>query len=76
MSAGVKRWEHEAVLDAMQERLDRDPDKMRVCRKTVEHPIGTRKAWMVYTQFLTKTILCVSTETSMHEEIIMRTCQK
>ena len=26
----VKRWEHEAVLDAMQERLDRAPETMRI----------------------------------------------
>ncbi len=29
----VKRWEHEAVLDAMQERLDRAPRTMRVRRR-------------------------------------------
>ena len=34
----VKRWEHEAVIDAMQQRLDQDPDKMRTRRQTVEHP--------------------------------------
>ncbi|SPJ15468.1 transposase [Burkholderiales bacterium] len=62
----VRRWEHEAVLDAMQERLDRDPNKMRVRRQTVEHPIGTLKGWMGYTHFLTKTIPRVSTETSLH----------
>ncbi len=60
----------------MQERLDRDPDEMRVRRKTVEHPIGTLKAWMGYTHFLTRTIPRVSTETRLHEEIIMKTCQK
>jgi transposase len=62
----VKRWEHEAVLDTMQERLDRDPDKMRVRRKTVEHPFGTLKAWMGATHFLTKTLARVSTEMSLH----------
>jgi len=62
----VKRWEHEAVLDTMQERLDRDPDKMRVRRKTVEHPFGTLKAWMGATHFLTKTLARVRTEMSLH----------
>jgi hypothetical protein len=33
----IKRWEHEAVIDAMQERLDRRPDAMRIRRATVEH---------------------------------------
>ncbi len=34
----ITRWEHEAVIDAMQERLDRKPDAMRIRRATVEHP--------------------------------------
>jgi len=62
----VKRWEHEAALDAMQARLDRDPDKMRVRRQTVEHPFGTIKSWMGSTHFLTKTLDRVSTEMSLH----------
>jgi hypothetical protein len=33
----ISRWEHEAVLEAVQVRLDRNPD-MRVRRQTVEHP--------------------------------------
>jgi hypothetical protein len=28
----------------VQDRLDRNPDKMRVRRQTVEHPFGTIKA--------------------------------
>ncbi|MNH30046.1 hypothetical protein D3C79_903130 [compost metagenome] len=42
----VKRWEHEAVVDAMQVRLEHDPAMMRVRRQTVEHPFGTLKYWM------------------------------
>ena len=37
----MRRWEHEAVLDAMQRRLDRKPDQMKVRRRTVEHIFGT-----------------------------------
>ena len=37
----VKRWEHEAVLEAAQDRLDKNPDIMTVRRSTVEHPFGT-----------------------------------
>jgi transposase len=62
----VRRWEHEAVIDEMQARLDRDPDKMRVRRQTAEHPYGTIKAWMGATHFLTKTLGRVSTEMSLH----------
>ena len=58
--------EHEAVIDAMQQRLDRAPDTMRIRRQTVEHPFGTLKAWMGATHFLTKTLNRVSTEMSLH----------
>ena len=51
----VKRWEHEAVLDAMQERLDRAPGSMRIRRQTAEHPFGTIKAWMGATHFRLRT---------------------
>jgi hypothetical protein len=62
----IKRWEHEAVLDAMQVRLDQKPEMMGVRRQTVEHPFGTLKAWMGSTHFLTKTLDRVSTEMSLH----------
>ena len=62
----IARWEHEAVLDAMQERLDRQPEMMRVRRRTVEHPFGTIKHWMGWTHFLTKTLARVRTEMSLH----------
>jgi len=45
----VTRWEHEAVLDALEARLDQQPERMRVRRQTVEHPFGTLKAWMGHT---------------------------
>ena len=62
----VSRWEHEAVLEAMQLRLDQAPDSMRIRRQTVEHPFGTLKAWIGSTHFLTKTLKRVSTEMSLH----------
>ena len=62
----IKRWEHEAVIDAMQQRLEQKPDIMRVRRQTVEHPFGTIKAWMGATHFLTRTLKRVSTEMSLH----------
>ena len=42
----ISRWEHEAVLEKVQSRLDHNPDAMRVRRSTVEHPFGTIKCWM------------------------------
>jgi len=62
----VKRWEHEAVIEAMQRRLDREPEKMRTRRETAEHPFGTIKYWMGSTHFLTRTLTRVSTEMSLH----------
>jgi len=62
----IKRWEHEGVLETMQQRLDQAPEKMAVRRQTAEHPFGTIKAWMGATHFLTKTLGRVSTEMSLH----------
>jgi len=62
----ITRWEHEAVIDAMQARLDRAPKSMRIRRATVEHPFGTLKAWMGATHFKTRTLKNVSTEMSLH----------
>jgi transposase len=61
----VTRWEHESILEAMQERMVCDPQIMRVRRQTVEHPYGTLKAWMGATHFLTRTLDRVSTEMSL-----------
>ena len=61
----IKRWEHEAVLDAMQKRLDQVPQAMVLRRQTVEHPFGTIKAWMGSTHFLTRTLERVSTKMSL-----------
>ena len=62
----VKRWKHEGVLDAMQDRLDRMPEAMGVRRQTVEHPFGTLKAWMGAAHFLTRTLDKVRAEMSLH----------
>ena len=62
----VTRWEHEAVLDALDARMDKKPERMRVRRQTAEHPFGTLKVWMGYTHFQMKTLKHVSTEMSLH----------
>ena len=62
----VRRWEHEGVLDAMQNRLDRNPGKMKQRRCTVEHVFGTLKFWMGSAHFLMKTLKHVGTEMSLH----------
>ncbi len=62
----IRRWEHEAILENVQARLDAQPENMRLRRQTVEHPFGTIKSWMGYTHFLTKTLPRVQTEMSLH----------
>jgi len=62
----IRRWEHEAVLERVQQRLDRKPVAMTLRRCTVEHVFGTLKYWMGSTHFLTKTLPHVNTETSLH----------
>ena len=39
----VTRWEHEAILETMQRRLDRKPEAMTLRRRTIEHVFGTRR---------------------------------
>ena len=62
----IKRWEHEDVLEQVQSRLDQRPEMMRLRRQTVEHPFGTLKAWMGATHFLTRSLMNVRTEMSLH----------
>jgi hypothetical protein len=62
----VTRWEHEAVIDALQARMDPAPRAMRTRRRLVEHPFGTIKAWMSHTHFLMKRLPNVKTEISLH----------
>ncbi len=62
----IRRWEHEEVIEAMQRRLDRMPDAMRVRRQTVEHVFGTIKGWMGRGHFLTRRLSNVGTEMSLH----------
>ena len=61
----VTRWEHEHVLEAVQQRLDANPQAMRQRRETVEHPFGTMKARMGATHFLTKTLPKVAAEMAL-----------
>lgn len=62
----VTRWEHEHLVDAMRDRLKRDPDPMTLRRCTVEHPFGTIKAWMGATHFLTRRLKNVRTEMALN----------
>jgi transposase len=62
----ITRWEHEHVLEAVQKRLDENPQAMRQRRETVEHPFGTLKMRMGATHFLMKRLPKVATEMALH----------
>src|SRR5918996_3634912 len=62
----IVRWEHEDVLEAVQRRLDLNPQAMRQRREVVEHPFGTIKLRMGATHFLMKTLPKVASEVALH----------
>jgi len=66
MQRRITRWEHEHVLEAVQKRLDKNPQAMRQRRETVEHPFGTLKMRMGATHFLMKRLPKVATEMALH----------
>ncbi len=62
----MKRWVHEEVIDAMQQRLDDNLDIPVLRKQTVEHPFGTIKMWMGATPFLMRRKKNVSIEMSLN----------
>jgi transposase len=62
----ITRWEHEHVLEAVQQRLDKNPQAMRLRRETAEHPFATLKMRMGATHFLMKRLPKVATEMALH----------
>jgi len=62
----ITRWEHEHVLEAVQKRLDQNPQAMRLRRETAEHPFGPLKMRMGATHFLMKRLPKVATEMALH----------
>ena len=62
----IRRWEHEAVLETMEERLRHRPEAMQIRKCTVEHVFGTLKRWMGATHFLTRGLKTTAAEMSLH----------
>jgi hypothetical protein len=62
----ITRWEHEHVVEAVQQRLDANPQAMRQRRETAEHPFATLKMRMGAIHFLLKRLPKVSTEMALH----------
>jgi hypothetical protein len=54
------------LLEAVQQRLDANPQAMRMRRETAEHPFGTLKMRMGATHFLLKTLPKVAHEMALH----------
>jgi transposase len=62
----ITRWEHEHVLEVVQQRLDANPQAMRQRRETAEHPFATLKMRMGATHFLMKQLPKVAIEMALH----------
>ena len=60
----VDRWEGEAVLDRMADRLAARPDIL-ARRRVVEHPFGSIKQWMNQGAFLMRGLEKVRAELSL-----------
>jgi transposase len=64
-SRRISRWEDEAVLERMEQRVKEHPEIMRKRKMLVEHPFGTIKRWMDQSYFLLRGIEKVSAEASL-----------
>ena len=62
----ITRWKYEHLVEAMHDRMSRDPALMGLRRSTVEHPFGTIKAWMGATHFKMRRLRNVRTEMAFH----------
>ncbi len=62
----MRRWEHENVLEKVQDHLTQMPGAMTTRASTVEHPFGTIKLWMGSRHFLMKQLKNVRTEMSLN----------
>jgi len=61
----ITREDHEALMEAMAERMKREPEKFQLRKTLAEHPFGTIKRWMGYTHFTLKGLEKVRTEWSL-----------
>ncbi|MDP5215890.1 IS1182 family transposase [Ruegeria sp. 2205SS24-7] len=62
----IRRWQHEDVLEHVQQRLHKDPTQLAVRSTTVEHPYGTIKSWMGATHFKMRRLKNVAAEMALH----------
>lgn len=62
----MRRWILETDIEAMQARLDANPDIPLIRKQTLEQPFGTIKMWMGATHFLTTRFKSATTEMNLH----------
>jgi transposase len=65
-AAADHRWEHEDVPEAVQRRLDLNPQTIRQRREVVEHPFGMIALRMSATHLLPKTLPKVAGAMALH----------
>src|SRR6056297_1103321 len=61
----ILRWEHEDIIEDIEEKLEKKPDLMVVRKSTVEHVFGIIKHSFGYRYFLTRGFENVQTESSL-----------
>ena len=61
----IKRWEHEAIVERVQQRVLAHPTIMKLRQQIVEHPFGTIKFWNDHRHFLMKGLEKVKGEFSL-----------
>lgn len=61
----ITREDNEHLMEAMAERMKREPGKFKLRKQLAEHPFGTIKRWMGYTHFTLKGLEKVRTEWSL-----------
>lgn len=61
----IKRWEHEAVLERIEQRVKANPLILKLRKQLVEHPFGTIKFWNDQRHFLMRGLEKVKAEFSL-----------
>jgi transposase len=61
----IKRWEHEGILERIEQRVRANPLIMKLRKQIVEHPFGTIKFWNDQRHFLMKGLEKVKGEFSL-----------
>jgi transposase len=61
----IQRWEHEAILERLEQRVKANPLLLKLRQQLVEHPFGTIKFWYDQRHFLMRGLEKVKAEFSL-----------